>query len=164
MMLRYSLLLLCGIVAEVRGQTTPGCLFTMEQILFKEEAVTDFSDEREYVVCEGRTWQLGSIDINNEVVTGSGSRSFPLRPNVHFKCGGTGDRENNCLILGGDLQVDGTNFFGVGDDTDVENVVFEGFTFAQANRYSVWATKKGDITFVDCEWKVSATGTVPEYQ
>lgn len=127
----------------------------MEQLITEEEAVTDYSVTREYVFCDGRSFVIGTVDLNNEFVEVTDThRFFPVRPNMHVRCGETGARENSCILLGGDVQVDGTNYFGVGNNLDLTNVVFEGFTFVGANRYSVYATKPGDITFIDCEWKV----------
>jgi hypothetical protein len=156
MMFRFNALAICFIASGVRGQTTTaGCLYTMEQLITEEEAVTDYSVTREYVFCEGRSFVIGSVDINNQFVEVTDThRFFPVRPNMHVRCGETGARENSCILLGGDVQVDGTNFFGVGNNLDLTNVVFEGFTFAGASKYSVYATKPGDITFIDCEWKV----------
>ncbi|KAI2504061.1 hypothetical protein MHU86_10423 [Fragilaria crotonensis] len=154
-MFRLNALALCFIASGVRGQTTTtGCLYTMEQLITEEEAVTDYSVTREYVFCEGRSFVIGTVDLNNQFVEVTDThRFFPVRPNMHVRCGETGARENSCLLLGGDVQVDGTNYFGVGNNLDVTNVVFEGFTFVGANRYSVYATKPCDITFIDCEWK-----------
>jgi hypothetical protein len=156
MMYRMSLLVLWSMASGVHGQnfTSNGCLYTMAQLILLEEEVTDFSTTRQYTICENRVLQIGSLDMNNDLVSGSGEPFFPVRPNMHIRCGETGARENGCLVVGGDVQVDGTNYFGIGTDLDLTNVVFEGFTFAAATRYSVWATKKGDITFIDCEWKV----------
>ena len=155
MMLRLNVLAFSLLASAVQGQTlTSGCLYTMEQLVNEENSVTDFTATREYIICEGQTFSIGTVDINNALVSGSGSPFFPVRPNMHVRCGGTGDRENNCLVSGGDVQVDGTNYYGIDKNLDLTNVVFEGITFAGANKYSVWATKAGDITFIDCEWKV----------
>ena len=127
----------------------------MEQLIALEEVVTDYSVTREYVLCEGRSFIVGSVDLNNKFIVSEGvSPFFPVRPNMHVRCGDSGVRENSCILAAGDVQVDGTNYFGVGNNLDLTNVVFEGITFAGASRYSVWATKPGDITFIDCEWKV----------
>jgi hypothetical protein len=139
----------------VDGQSTvSSCLYTMEQLITEESSVTDYSVTREYIFCENRLMLLGRFDMNNVQVDGSGSPPFPVRPNMHVRCGESGGRENNCVVSGGDVQVDGTSYFGAGSDLDLSNVIFEGFTFESTSRYSVWATKKGDITFIDCEWKV----------
>ena len=162
MMYRMIALALWSMVSRVHGQnfTSNGCLYTMAQLILVEGEVTDFSTTREYTICENRVFQIGSLDMNNDLISGSGDASFPVRPNMHIRCGATGARENNCLVLGGDVQVDGTSYFGIGTDLDLTNVVFEGFTFAAATRYSVWATKKGDITFIDCEWKVRSDDAI----
>ena len=157
MMLRLNAVALCFLASGVQGQTTTdGCLYTIEQLIGLEEGVTDYSVTREYVLCEGRSFVISTVDLNNQLVAINGvvSPFFPVRPNMHVRCGDTGERENNCLLSAGDVQVDGTNFFGVGNDLDLTNVVFEGITFAGASKYSVYATKPGDITFIDCEWKV----------
>jgi hypothetical protein len=156
-MMKYIRLFLTIYTATslANGQSAvSGCLYTMEQLVQAETSVTDYTVTREYVICENRAMLLGSFDMNNVLVDGSGSPPFPIRPNLHVRCGDTGARENNCLVSGGDVQIDGTSYFGVESKLDVSNVVFEGFTFESTSKYSVWATKKGDITFIDCEWRV----------
>jgi hypothetical protein len=97
---------------------------------------------------------MGVFDYSNVLVADSGSPPIPLRPNLHIRCGDDGNRDNNCVVMGGDLQVDGTNFYGLPAELDLNSVVVEGFTFVGTTKYSVYAAKKGDITFVDCEWRV----------
>lgn len=153
----WTFLCTSGVVV---AQQTPGCLFTMAQLLFNEDRVTDFTVNREYVICENREINIGTLDYDNLLVQGSGSRMLPLRPNLHLRCGGSGDRDNNCFFIGGDVQVDGTNFFGIPEDLTLDNIVIEGITFVGAGKYSIWATKRGDITFIDCEWRVSSSTVV----
>jgi hypothetical protein len=78
--------------------------------------------------------------------------------NMTIRCGDTGARDNLCWIAEGDLHVDATPFRGISDAT-VEGVIMEGIVFIGARKYSTWATKPGDITFVDCEWRVSMMGS-----
>eukprot|EP00547_Thalassionema_nitzschioides_P006887 CAMPEP_0194199572 /NCGR_PEP_ID=MMETSP0156-20130528/545_1 /TAXON_ID=33649 /ORGANISM="Thalassionema nitzschioides, Strain L26-B" /LENGTH=358 /DNA_ID=CAMNT_0038924489 /DNA_START=302 /DNA_END=1378 /DNA_ORIENTATION=+ len=104
---------------------------------------------------------VGKLDYSNKLI--SDSPAIPLRSNLYIKCGDSGGRENKCIIRGGDVQLDGTNYFGMDKSDTIENVVIEGFTFEGASRYSVWATRRGDITFIDCEWKDITKAYVPLY-
>jgi hypothetical protein len=70
-----------------------------------------------------------------------------------IRCGDTGVRDNLCWLWEGDLHVDATPFRGISDNS-VEGVRLEGIVFIDARKYSTWATKPGDITFSDCEWRV----------
>ena len=74
---------------------------------------------------------------------------------MHIKCGESGSKANLCYISDGTLQLDGTAIRGITDET-VDNVVIEGFVFTEAIGHSLLVTKPGDITFIDCEWRVSA--------
>uniref|UniRef100_A0A7R9WU28 Right handed beta helix domain-containing protein n=1 Tax=Craspedostauros australis TaxID=1486917 RepID=A0A7R9WU28_9STRA len=77
-----------------------------------------------------------------------------------IRCGPDGKSSNECVFTGGDYHVDATNFLGMDDDI-AENVRFEGLTFEDAKRYSVWASMKGDITFKDCIFQDHKTAIVP---
>ena len=77
--------------------------------------------------------------------------------NMTIRCGDTGSRDNLCWLNAGDLHVDATPFRGISDPS-VEGVRIEGFVFIGAHKYSTWATKPGDITFSDCEWRVRKPG------
>ena len=82
---------------------------------------------------------------------------IPLRPNLHIKCGLNGSHHNSCVLNGGDVQVDGTTFLE-NTSTTVQNVLIEGLTFVNAQRYMVWITKPGNVTFRDCVFQVSFKG------
>ncbi len=81
---------------------------------------------------------------------------LPLRPNMKIQCGADGKKENNCLITGGDIQVDGTSRFGIGADVPLDNIDFQGITFQGSSQYSVWLTRPGSVTFTDCVFRVSS--------
>jgi len=128
-----------------------------------ESNAAGYTNVREYTMCPNTLSIIGELDYSNKLISGTGSPAIPLRSNLHLKCGESGDRENNCVIRGGDVQIDGTNYFGLGKDESIENVIIEGFIFEQATRYSVWATRRGDITFIDCEWKDITEAYAPLY-
>eukprot|EP00546_Thalassionema_frauenfeldii_P003452 CAMPEP_0178938314 /NCGR_PEP_ID=MMETSP0786-20121207/26261_1 /TAXON_ID=186022 /ORGANISM="Thalassionema frauenfeldii, Strain CCMP 1798" /LENGTH=402 /DNA_ID=CAMNT_0020617017 /DNA_START=160 /DNA_END=1365 /DNA_ORIENTATION=+ len=144
-------------------QVVEGCLYTIEQIVIGEESAKDYSKPREYTICSRRDITVGKLDYSNKLIPGSGDSPIPLRSNLYIKCGTSGGRENKCIVRGGDVQVDGTNYFGLDKSDVIENVVIEGITFIGTSRYSVWATKRGDITFIDCEWKEITEAYVPLY-
>lgn len=76
-----------------------------------------------------------------------------IRPNMALKCGEDGKRENACVVRGGDVQVDGTPFFGMSNSSSVDNVTISGITFEGSTKHSVWINKPGHVVFQDCEFR-----------
>ena len=99
------------------------------------------------------THQIGTLDVNYDLV--NGQVMLPLRPNMKIQCGNDGKKENNCVITGGDIQVDGTSRFGISEDATLDNVEIQGVTFHNSSQYSVWLTRPGTVKFTDCEFRVS---------
>jgi len=151
------LLVLLGSVVSSRAQT--GCLGSTNAIAVRENQVTDFSLLREYTLCRGTTYEIGTLSANNEFILNSGQAMFPIRSNMYIKCGNGGANEG-CFVSGGDVQVDGTNLFG-NDFDSIHNVTFEGFTFQNTQRYGIWATKPGSITFRECTFKSNTLSLAP---
>jgi hypothetical protein len=131
------------------------CIQDFQEIYDIESTISDTSVNRTYIICPNKLYDVGYLDstFQNLRPKQSGGPPLPLRSNTKIQCGDNGSRENLCYITGGDLQVDGTSIRGMTDEA-MENVQIQGFVFINANKYSFWATKRGSVTFRDCEWRV----------
>jgi hypothetical protein len=129
------------------------CLGSINELVAKEAVVADTGVVRTYALCGETVYTIAPSDYFGELLSEDGQQRIPLRPNLHLKCGASGARENNCLIMSGDVQLDGTNFFGVGSET-VDNVVIEGLTFLDGGKYQAWINKPGNVVFRNCEFRV----------
>jgi len=144
------LLLLMRGPSPASGQDA--CFTSLNSLVLREANVQDTTVARTYTLCAGTEFQIGKLNFDNELQ--DGQEMIPLRPNLRIKCGDTGQKENNCFVKGGDVQVDGTHYFGVSASETLENVVLEGITFFSSERHSVWLTKPGDVVFRNCEFRV----------
>lgn len=136
------------------------CIPNTWTIFNRESTVTDTSVQRSYILCPNTNYSIGTYDYSYQIVRGTGTPMIPLRPNMSVKCGTDGSFHNNCIIKGGPVHVDGTNHFGLVNGT-VENVVFQGLTFENAQRYMVWINKGGSVTFEECVFRGSRNATSP---
>jgi hypothetical protein len=132
--------------------TQTGCFTTINGLAL-QEAGADTSERRIYQLCPNSVYGIGTLDYDN--VVQAGQEPIPLRPNMHIKCGSSGFLENNCVISGGDVQLDGTSFLGVRNSDRIDNVTIEGITFVDAHTYMVWLNKPGSVEFINCEFRVS---------
>lgn len=139
---------------SVQGQST--CFSTIDALELQESAVglsdPDYLQPRSYVLCPDKVYAIGSMDTETNQIIG-GQQFIRVRPNLALKCGEDGKVTSNCIVIGGDVHIDGTNYFG-NKVSSVTNITIEGLTFMSAEKYSVWVTKPGDITFVDCVFSV----------
>jgi hypothetical protein len=135
----------------------PSCYQNINTITLREglQTASNLLELRTYTLCSG-TYSIGTLDFDNELVALSGQDMLPLRSNLHIKCGETGSRGNNCIINGGDVQVDGTSFYTIPGGT-VENVILEGITFTGSMKHMVWINKPGDVLFKDCVFRVRSS-------
>lgn len=145
-----ALLVLVGLF-----QNTISCIDNIQTLEILETEVSDLSVVRTYIFCPGSLLNVGKLDVDFNFVGFNMQPAVPLRPNMHLKCGDDGTRDGLCWFINGDVHLDATKILGVMDNDRVDNVLIEGFTFINSNKYSMWATKPGDITFRDCEWRVS---------
>ena len=149
----YYVALLLSLTRVQTAALTPGCIGSTNELIIEESKVTDLSVTREYVLCEEAVFNVGFLDYYFGQ-QGGGSDMIQLRPNLHLKCGASGSRSNNCLVTSGDVQMEGTTFYGAPGDI-LDNVVITGVTFANARKHTVWINKPGNILFQDCEFRVS---------
>ena len=151
-------LLLDVSVVVVHGQSATGsCIEDIQQIYVQESLIFDTSFGRTYTLCPRRIFEIARLDYNLELIGVNVHPPLPIRPNMHIKCGDDGLRDNLCWFFEGDVHIDATEFRGI-TDPRVDNVIIEGIVFIGAFRHSLWATKPGSITFIDCEFRVSLKG------
>ncbi|KAL3924716.1 MAG: hypothetical protein SGILL_000874 [Bacillariaceae sp.] len=129
------------------------CFSDLGEIYAMERNVEDTSVKRKYVLCPGRTFQMGMWTDEDEIK--DGEPFLALRPNVVYQCGEDGSRMNNCILKGGDFGV--ASYYGVfeGIYETVPGVEIIGLSFESQNLFSVLLQAAGDITFIGCAFKVS---------
>lgn len=130
------------------------CIADLGDIYAIERDIQDTSVKRKYVLCPGRTFQMGVWTETGEIK--DGEPFLALRPNVVYQCGEDGSRFNNCVLKGGDFGL--ASYYGAfeGIYEAVPGVEVQGLTFQSQNVFSVLLQAAGDITFTDCAFKVSS--------
>ena len=83
----------------------------------------------------------------------NGFEPFYTRSNSIYQCGEDGKASNNCIITGGGYHVNHL-YVSYGRENKV-NVVMKGLTFEDANDGGLIIAAPGDISFVDCVFRVS---------
>jgi hypothetical protein len=134
------------------AQNGVDCYGNLNTIALREGllSATDLLQVRSYTLCSG-VYTVGTLNYDNELV--EGQDMLALRSNLRIRCGESGSRDNNCIINGGDVQVDGTNLYSVPDGT-VDNVILEGLTFTGPMKHMVHINKPGGVIFKDCVFRV----------
>jgi hypothetical protein len=144
---RSILWAIAAVITEVAAQ----CDVNLNTIRLKE-VNADITQQRTYTICPGTQLNIGTLDPN-DINSLTGGFYFQARPNLHIQCGPDGLSANNCTVVGGTLQVDGTDWLG---NTDPPfNFKLSGFTFREVERYNFWGNMPGSITFYDCIFRVS---------
>jgi hypothetical protein len=82
----------------------------------------------------------------------NGSLPILTRSNSIYQCGEDGKSSNNCIITGGEYHVF-HEYVSYGKENKV-NVVMKGLTFEDANGGGLIIAAPGDITFIDCVFRV----------
>ena len=129
------------------------CFADLRDIQALERGIIDTTIKRKYVLCPGRTYQMGVWTEEGEIK--DGQPFLALRPNVIYQCGHDGSRMNNCVLKGGDFGL--ASYYEVfkGIYESVPGVEVRGLTFESQNLFSVLLKSAGDITFTGCAFKVS---------
>eukprot|EP00537_Pseudo-nitzschia_pungens_P000742 CAMPEP_0172371682 /NCGR_PEP_ID=MMETSP1060-20121228/44266_1 /TAXON_ID=37318 /ORGANISM="Pseudo-nitzschia pungens, Strain cf. cingulata" /LENGTH=1090 /DNA_ID=CAMNT_0013097395 /DNA_START=80 /DNA_END=3352 /DNA_ORIENTATION=+ len=133
------------------------CFSDFWDIQVMEKGIMDTSIKRKYVLCPGKTYEMGSW-TDDEQIKG-GQPFLALRPNVIYQCGDDGMRSNHCVLKGGDFGL--ASYDGVieGIHETVPGVEVRGLTFESQNMFSVLLKSAGDITFTDCAFKSNSKNT-----
>lgn len=148
-------------MAALAMHSTAGqdCIKELSILEMLEEAAVDYNVPREYTLCEKTIYRVQRLDHSYNGKANTGYTGIKLRPNVHIKCGDDGSSDGRCNIRDGDVQVDASNLFGVNDD--LRNVTVQGLTFSRSTRYSLYANKPGNITFIDCYFQDNTKAEAP---
>ena len=97
-----------------------------------------------YTLCPHTVYNIGFLDANG-VCCEDGMDAIVVKSRTRIRCGESGSLDNNCTLLGGQIQlVSGPSFFG--EDEAVE-AVFEGITFEAAEDTGLLLAQRGDVTF-----------------
>jgi hypothetical protein len=118
--------------------------------LFDELRTADASSSKTYVICPNRRYSIGyESGPGNCCVDGD----LPLvaRANTRIQCGSDGSSSNDCVLVGGTSHVI-VNDVIFGEDAD--GSVFQGFTFESPTVSTVIGVGNGNVTFLDCIFKV----------
>lgn len=133
---------------------TSKCYDSIPEIDRLELLVTDYSISRTYTICKNTNFQIGLLHSFYGVLPNVSPTMLHLRPNVHIKCGDSGSVNNNCQLVGGDVQLEGTERFGIKHKARLSSVVLEGLTFVGPKRHMVLVDQPGDIVFLNCAFIV----------
>jgi hypothetical protein len=105
-----------------------------------------------YILCPNTIYPMGTFDVTTYRIE-NGSQPIYTRSNSIFQCGEDGKSSNNCIISGGEYHVF-HEYVSYGRENKV-NVVFKGVTFEDASGGGLIIAAPGDITFIDCIFRVS---------
>jgi hypothetical protein len=105
-----------------------------------------------YTLCPNTVYQMGTVDPETYEIV-NGFRPIYTRSNSVFQCGEDGKSSNNCTITGGEYQVF-HDFVAYNRENKV-NVVIKGLTFEDAVGGGLIMAAPGDITLIDCIFRVS---------
>jgi hypothetical protein len=128
----------------------PGACYSNLTTLFEDQLDDDQFVEKTYTLCPNTTFALGYSDSNGDCCF-DGQLYLSARRNTRFQCGEDGKVENNCVITGGETQV---VYVELINDEDGDNVEFAGITFEDAKLVTLFLGNEGDISFIDCLFKV----------
>lgn len=106
-----------------------------------------------FILCPNTYFQVGSQTGPNEPCCKDGSAPLTLRQNSRYMCGKDGKSSNNCILKGGMFQaISSAGTFG---GEKKLNVRLEGLTFEDGGNSGVLLAAAGDVTFIDCVFRVS---------
>ncbi len=127
----------------------PDCYEDLDNLNQREISLSlqEIQIGRTYILCPGTVFFMGRLNQDNEFE--NGFSAIVPRPNVHYKCGDSGSSANNCRLLDGNYPI-----ISLSDDEQHTNVTFQGLTIESAAQGGVLAVMPGDLTFLDCIFKV----------
>jgi hypothetical protein len=119
-------------------------------LLFEDQEKTNPFVQKTFTLCPDTTFNIGFSDSGGECCF-DGMRYLSARKNTRFQCGEDGKIENNCIITGGESHV---VYVSLINDEDGDNVEFAGITFVDAKLVTLFLGNSGDISFIDCIFRV----------
>lgn len=106
-----------------------------------------------YILCPNTIYHISTKSTSDANTTTIGFRTIYTRSNSIYQCGIDGKSSNHCIIRGGDFQLRHEHIFY--DYETKVNVVIRGLTFEAAEQGALLLASPGDITFIDCIFRVS---------
>jgi hypothetical protein len=128
----------------------PGSCYKNLTVLFQDQQDDDQFVQKTYTLCPNTTFVMGFSDSTGDCCF-DGMIYLSARKNTRFQCGEDGKAENNCLVTGGETHV---IYVDLINDEDGDNVEFAGITFADAKLVTLFLGNAGDVSFIDCVFKV----------
>jgi hypothetical protein len=135
-----------------RALSQPSCFTNLTDIFVAEGNVADTNVLRTYTLCANTVFSIGFIDsTTGNIVEGD----YPITPraNTIYKCGDSGSSTNNCTLTTGSV---GLLHAGNIYPEPLVNSTIQGLTFAAFVDYGVAVFSGGQVTFVDCVFRVSS--------
>jgi hypothetical protein len=108
------------------------------------------SERKVFVLCPNTVFTIGFFDANGGCCD-DGDLLLAPRNNTRIQCGIDGSSNNNCTITSGQLQLVHEPDFEERPNQFVEIV---GLTFTNSSGFIHIYAATGDITFIDCIFKV----------
>jgi hypothetical protein len=106
---------------------------------------------KKYILCPNTFFPIG-FPASNGINTYSGNSPLLLRSNTQYYCGEDGSSKNNCTVYGGQFQVLST--LASFNNENKVNILIQGLTFQAAGNAGALLVAPGDVTFIDCIFKV----------
>jgi hypothetical protein len=136
------------IVPDCFSNTTKLFHFMLEQEATNPVASASYI----YTLCPNTVFNIGIVNERGQCCVDDGMNALVAKSQSHVRCGDSGSSDNNCTLVGGQVQlVSGPSFFQQDAATDV---AFQGITFEAAIDTGVLLAHRGDVTFIDCVFKV----------
>ena len=143
---------LLSLATLVSAQTMSEECFTSTFEIFQAMELQNPFVEETYIICPNTIIDIGFLDDNNGCCV-NGDYPLYVRSRSTVKCGEDGKASNNCVLRGGNSQLLATN--SLFQENLLQGVRVMGITFEAAEFVSAALAARGDITFVDCVWRVS---------
>lgn len=140
------------ITPTLDNTTTKQCYDNLT-IVYDEIVNSSAFDMKKFHICGNTTYEIGLLGENNDCCE-FGHRPLQLRSYTEYICGEDGQSSNNCIIYGGQIQIMALSIDFNGEAS--KGIVLSGFTFANAGMLGALLGNSGDITFIDCIFKVRA--------
>jgi hypothetical protein len=128
----------------------PGYCYSNLTVLYEDQKDDNVFEEKTYTLCPNTTFNIGFSDALGNCCF-DGQSFFNVRKNTRTQCGEDGKSSNNCLVIGGETHI---LYLDLIKDEDGANVEFAGITFEAAGLVTMFLANAGDISFLDCIFRV----------
>lgn len=144
---------------EVRSVAATACLTTLNELEQMEKTVVDYNMRRTYTLCPNTRFVVGKYDYSYHLI--NGQDPLVIRPNLHVKCGDSGSRSNQCLLLAGDVLVRDVPMTTEDSTSHSGPIILEGLTLIDPGRHFAKFQQPHMVHFVDCEFREAQRAWVP---